>query len=135
MYKRIAVMGTAKAFCEAVENEAAGKEIILDTVSSAEAIAPGTVAMIASGKQVKQALEAACVIGAEQEKLLNLIADAVACREDIPMGASERVRQHAVRFAQALGYSEAEQYSLERGAILRDVGKIKIPKDRTGLLR
>ena len=63
------------------------------------------------------------------EALLVLLSDAIGCREGIPLGASERVRAHAARFAVALGLSEEEQCVLERGAFLRDIGKLKIDND------
>lgn len=65
--------------------------------------------------------------GKEQNALLSLLADALVCREEMPLGASGRVREHAARFGTALGLPPEQQESLERGALLRDVGKILIP--------
>ncbi len=61
------------------------------------------------------------------DRILGLLADAIGCREGLPLGASERVREHAERFGKALGLSPGDQASLERGALLRDIGKIQIP--------
>jgi len=59
-----------------------------------------------------------------QEAHLILLAEAVDSREGLAQGSSERMRDHATRFAAALGLSADEQSALERGALLHDVGKI-----------
>jgi len=64
-----------------------------------------------------------------QETLLGLLADAIDCREGIPLGGSRRVCEHAGRFAKALGLSAEETLLLERGALLRDIGKLTISND------
>lgn len=60
---------------------------------------------------------------------LLLLSSAIGCREGIPLGSAERVRAHAVRFGEALGLSAAALLVLERGALLRDIGKLKIDND------
>jgi HD-GYP domain-containing protein (c-di-GMP phosphodiesterase class II) len=60
---------------------------------------------------------------------LLLLSDAIGCREGIPLGSAERVRAHAVRFGEALDLSAEELAVLERGALLRDIGKLKIDND------
>jgi putative two-component system response regulator len=61
-----------------------------------------------------------------QEDLLHLLAEAIDCREDLTSGSSRRVRDHATRFAQALSLSARDRGTLERGALLRDIGKLRI---------
>jgi response regulator RpfG family c-di-GMP phosphodiesterase len=71
-------------------------------------------------------------VGVDEQGLnafLGLLADAVACREEIPLGAHKRVGAHVERFAQALRLDPEAQSVLERGAILRDIGKIAIPNE------
>jgi response regulator RpfG family c-di-GMP phosphodiesterase len=63
------------------------------------------------------------------EKLLLLLAEAVDCREGIPTGSAARLRAHATRFAEALGLSAEDTARLERAALLRAVGKLKLSND------
>ncbi|MCC6142448.1 MAG: hypothetical protein IT368_01450, partial [Candidatus Hydrogenedentes bacterium] len=75
---------------------------------------PGAAAIVAAAAEMKPAVEAAVRLGGEQQVILRLVADAIDCREEIPLGASERVRQHAERLATVLKLSPADQLTLER---------------------
>lgn len=66
---------------------------------------------------------------AAHDTLLVLLAEAVDSREGLVKGSSERMRDHATRFAKALKLSDDEQYALERGALLHDIGKILLTND------
>lgn len=61
------------------------------------------------------------------DDLLMLIAEAIDAREELAVGSSVRVMDHARRFGRALKLSAKEQRTLERGALLRDIGKIRVP--------
>jgi HD-GYP domain-containing protein (c-di-GMP phosphodiesterase class II) len=61
--------------------------------------------------------------------VLLLLSDAIGCREGIPLGSAERVRAHALRFGEALDLNADALLVLERGALLRDIGKLKIDND------
>ncbi len=129
MIKRIAVLNADGALCQALSSAAQGRDAIIVAVPPGETPPPGAVMLATGSAPAETALNAALAAGAEPEGLLVLLADAVACREGIPEGSSERVRCHASRFARALGLSMEDQFSLERAALLRDIGKIRIPND------
>ena len=61
------------------------------------------------------------------EDTLTLLAEAIDSREQLAPGSSVRVMDHASRFGKALRLSAKDQRTLERGALLRDIGKIRIP--------
>ena len=61
------------------------------------------------------------------EDLLHVLAEAIDSREELAVGSSLRVMDHARRFGKALKLSAKDQRTLERGALLRDVGKIRLP--------
>lgn len=129
MIKRIAVLNADGPLCQALECAAQGKDTIIAAIPPGEAPPPGVIVLAAAAASAEAALDAACWASAEPEGLMTLLADAIACREGIPEGASERVRRCAARFAQALTLSMEEQFSLERAALLRDIGKIRIPNE------
>jgi HD-GYP domain-containing protein (c-di-GMP phosphodiesterase class II) len=106
----------------------AGKSKLLVFHSDGEPTIPASIsAVVADENLLAPALLAAIELGDRHEVLLNLIAEAVDCREGFPEGASRRVMEHATRFAIALGLSPEDQLLLERGALIRDIGKIRIP--------
>jgi putative two-component system response regulator len=61
------------------------------------------------------------------DDMLLLLADAIDSREELALGSSARVMEHASRFGKALKLSAKDQRILERGALLRDIGKISVP--------
>lgn len=129
MRKRIAIVGQEEDVSQAIQTAAQAKDALLKFVGAGKAIPPGTAAVLCTTGALEAGLEAVLAAAAEQEALLRLIADAIACREGIPLGASEWVREHATRFALALGLAPDDQLTLERAALLRDVGKLRIPND------
>ena len=61
------------------------------------------------------------------DDLLYLLAEAIDSREQLAPGSSRRVMDHAGRFGKALKLGAKDQRTLERGALLRDIGKIRLP--------
>ncbi|MBI2421950.1 MAG: HD domain-containing protein [Candidatus Hydrogenedentes bacterium] len=127
MLKRVLVVGDNKALAEALQAKA-GKHPI-EIVTGAKAIPAGTVAVAGGPGDAKALIDAAVKIGDGHEQWLDLLADAIDCREGLLSGSSRRLQEHAVRFAQALGLSPGDRLTLERGALLHDIGKIAIPND------
>lgn len=126
MLKRIAVIGevgTDPALAEAAEK--AG--IQLKPITPEDAVPPGASAVL--GPAEPASLTAAMALASANEGLLHLIAEAVDSREGLVKGSSARLCEHATRFAQALGLDADAQYTLERGALLHDVGKILLSND------
>lgn len=89
------------------------------------------------GGPALEALPMAVQLVDHTESLLHLLTEAVDCRESFKPGSSERVVEHASRFAKAMDLSDNERVLLERAALLRDIGKLRIPNDvllKDGLL-
>jgi putative two-component system response regulator len=55
------------------------------------------------------------------------LARTVEAKSPYTLGHSERVMQHSLRLARAAGVSEADCEVLHKGALLHDIGKIRIP--------
>lgn len=126
MLKRIAVV--ADGDLDPKLSKAATKAgIQLKTMAVDAALPPGAGALLAPLSA--GSLAAAGVQAAAHDALLVLLAEAVDSREGLVKGSSERMRDHATRFAKALALSEDEQYALERGALLHDIGKILLTNE------
>ncbi len=129
MQKRIAWYGhTTEAF-KALKRAAKRKQAGVVAVGAKDGPPTGVSALVVDAAQASKALGAALALGAWNESVLELLAHAIDCREGFLPGSSLRVVEHAARFATALGLSPEEQLTLERGALLRDLGKIRIPND------
>jgi len=108
--------------------ETAPEDAVVVAVSPEDA-ATGMLAALAVNPAADGAAAAVRAAAAAQDTLIGLLADAIDCREGIAMGGSRRLCDHATRFAQALGLSLEDQFTLERGAMLHDIGKLCIPND------
>jgi response regulator RpfG family c-di-GMP phosphodiesterase len=126
MLYRIVVVGGSESIVQD-EGTASSKGIEILSVKPGAALPPGTTAIVA--ETAAAAVDGALRLGVQQDALMRLLADAIDCRESIPLGASERVRDHAERFANVLKLSAADQLTLERGALVRDIGKLRITND------
>lgn len=129
MLKRIAVVGGDDSFLSALKKSAEGKEVQIEAAQGATELPLGTAALIVPPEQTDAAVGLAAALGEGQHSLYRLLADAVDCREGIPAGSGERIREHATRFARVLGLSSGEQLALEIAAYLRAIGKIAISND------
>ena len=128
MLKRIAVIGDEE-LVKSINQANDDPEVIFSVLEDPKAPAPGACAVLAPAGHSRQAIEAASVVSNENWAVLNLLADAVSCRENMPLGDSQRVCQYADRLAQALNLSAEDRLCLTRAALLRDVGKVRIPND------
>lgn len=99
------------------------------TLHRTEDLPPGVAAVAPADDRAVDVVPWLAELGERQESLLGLLADALDCREGLELGESRRVLAHATLFAQALKLSPAEQSTLERGALLRDLGKMRIPNE------
>jgi response regulator RpfG family c-di-GMP phosphodiesterase len=68
-------------------------------------------------------------LAARHVAILELLAEAIDSREQFNPGSSVRVLDHAGRFADELGLDPADRVVFERGALLRDIGKLRVPND------
>lgn len=127
MLKRIVVLGDARAdeFAQAARDR--GAEVV--TVASDRPVPAGSSAVVVPDGQWTAGLDAALKMASWNEQLLLLLAQAIDCREEFQPGSSLRVWEHAVRFGEALGLSSDDRLTLERGALVRDIGKLRIPNE------
>ncbi len=128
MLKRIAVTGCPSEGLTARADEALKRGIQLVEAPSGDSIPPGTTAVVQYTEDDGY-LETASQLAMAQQEMLFLLAQAIDCREAFRPGSSERVASHATRFAQAVGLSTDEQFTLERGALLRGIGKLNIANE------
>ena len=126
MLSRIAVVKSGSDVPRAV-SVAEGAELV--HIEAHAVLPPATGALIVGEATPEATMHAALQMLAQHEEILGLLASAIDCREMASDGNSRRVQACAARFGQALGLSAAEMLTLERGALLRDIGKILVPND------
>ncbi len=129
MITRIAIVGDDQKLLASLNQAVEDRGVSFKPLDKKGTPPPGTAAVIAPAGHSKQALDATLKAASEYETTLLLIAEAVDKREEIPSGATERVLDHATRFAAALALDEDDQFILERAAILRDIGKLSLSND------
>lgn len=137
MLRRIAVVGEDQSLYETIKAAAVGKDVEVLHVKPRGNMPCGATAIVAAGGDGKRVLKAALALARGQEESLELLAEAIDCREAFRPGNSLRVRDHATRFAKALGLTPADQCILERAALVRDIGKLRVPNEillKDGLL-
>lgn len=128
MLKHIALIGGEKKLYKALEEASKGRGVIPVSISSGQELPPNTVAVVSTKGSVAL-VEAALELGARQEQILYLLGEAVGSRESFEPESARRIKDHGTRFAEALELSVDDQLSLERGALIRDIGKLKIPNE------
>ena len=128
MLKRIAVLGKKDSLAKSIQKKVTNGDIEVVHIAAGEPLPPGTSAVV-SDEGVDGLIKAASILGTRTEEILELLSDAIDCREQFNPGTSRRIVQHAARFADALGLSSDEKLTLERGALVRDIGKLKIHND------
>lgn len=129
MLKRIAVVGAVEPLRAKVAEGSGGHDVEAVTVRPGEVLPMGTAALVVDGETAAEAMELVLQQAAHFESLLDLVGFAIDAREQYVPGATQRVKEHATRFARALGLSPDDRLKLERGALIRDIGKLKVPND------
>ena len=128
MLKRIAVAGNDAAMCAALR-EAAHADHEIVPLRAKKPLPVNTVAVVATAADADVVIQTASTLGKHHQALLVLIAEALDAREGLTAGASERVLDHATRFAQAVTLNADDTLTLQRGALLHDLGKMRISND------
>lgn len=129
MLRRIVAIGGSDEWYRSLVKATEGKNAQVILASSKDEMPSGTVAVVSSGGEADAVIDAALWLGNWQEQALDLLAEAIDCREGFVASASRRVREHAGRFARALELTPENQSTLERSACVRDIGKMKIPNE------
>jgi response regulator RpfG family c-di-GMP phosphodiesterase len=119
-------VGENEPLLEYLSKKAAGDNMEVVRIEKDGLLPPGAATVVGGAEDADVIGAFATSLGKRQEELLELIGHAIDSREDLAQGSSLRVKNHATRFAHALGLSAADQLILERGALLRDIGKLKI---------
>lgn len=128
MRKRIAVVGKESSLLDSLR-DAANSETDVVALKSRKALPVNTVAIVGDAADAKALVAAAAALGNHYESLLLLIAESIDAREGLTAGASQRVMECTTRFAEALHLDAEETLALQRGALLRDLGKLRISND------
>jgi HD-GYP domain-containing protein (c-di-GMP phosphodiesterase class II) len=128
MLKRIAVAGADAGVVEGF-GDVAGPEFAFVAPRARKALPINTVAAMGSLSDAEPLVKLAAAIGRQHDALLLLVGEALDVREGMPAGASARVLDHATRFAGALDLDSDQTLTLERGALLREIGKLRIAND------
>ena len=137
MLKRIAVLSESKQFHQEAAAAAAAVGAQTVAVSGAADMPAGTSAIVADAASAAAAVEGALALEDWNAEILVLLTSALDCREDFLPGTSRRVMDHATRFALAANLDPDDQFTLERAALVRDIGKTRIGNDillKKGLL-
>ena len=129
MVKRIAVVGESSSLLRNAEEALGDNNGALIALKPGEAIPPTVQAALGTAQDVEQLLDVAAVLGGRGDKTLMLLTQAIDAREGIPMGNASRLLDAAVRFGRALKLDEEAIERIGRGALLHDLGKIRVPND------
>lgn len=129
MLNRIGVLGDNRKFNAAVSRADASNPGALLRLGDGVALPPEIATVVHTPDALEEALGHGITIMVRQEELVELLATALDSRDMGVTANSKRVREHAGRFGKALSLPTEEQLRLERGALLRDIGKITIPNE------
>ncbi len=126
MHKRFAVApGEMERYAPAVDPATGAPIDLIEDASSGE-LPAGAAAWLPPGADPGGVMAAALEFAERDESLLLLLAEALDAREGLPQGSSQRVMTLASALGAAVGLGPGELVTLERGALLRDIGKIRI---------
>lgn len=137
MIKRIAVSNDSEERLQEIREAVQKAGGYTVPFAASAQLPPGTVAVVAGAPNWPGAVENALTLACWHEEVLFLLAEALDCREGFVRGSSQRVMEHGTRFALAAGLSRDDQFVLERAALLRGVGKIRVGNEillKEGLL-
>jgi len=132
MLKRIAVVESN----DPEELEAQSTDEIHFTTLD-DGVLPNLVDAMIPGLQHEVAIPLATSLANRSNSILLMLSEAIDCRESFVPGGSQRLLDHAAKFAVALELSKSDQVILERSALLRDIGKLQIKNEvllKNGLL-
>jgi len=127
MLKRIVVVAEDKKLLKAAEKAVANHDDVV--LSTDTAATHGVVGVLGSAASAADALGVLASAAREHDALFKLLAEAIDAREGHKGGSCLRLADHAVRLGKAIGLSGDELVSLERGALLHDIGKIVLSNE------
>lgn len=125
MLKRIAVVGGDEGTCKNMAKLAGLDDVRFVAIDAKKGLS-GYMSTATAPMTDSNAIRCVVEVARSQEAALMLLAEALDCREERIDGDAKRMTSHATRFAQALDLSDEDCSRLERAALLRDIGKMKI---------
>lgn len=128
MLHRIAVAARDTGLEDALRKAAHDNQEIVP-LHDKEPLPANTVAVAGAADAADALIHAAGAMGQHHQVLLVVIAEALDAREGLVTGASERLLDHATRFAEAVNLSADDKLALQRGALLHDLGKMRLSND------
>lgn len=128
MLHRIVVAGNDTELENALRG-AAQKNHEIARLPKKKPLPANTVALVGSANDADAIIRAASTLGQYHDALLAFLAEAIDAREGLVTGASARLLDHATRFAQAVALNADDTLVLERGALLHDLGKLRLSND------
>jgi len=129
MRKRIGVVGDTVGLLDALKASAEGRDLDVRAISGDVADDAAVVAVVAGESGGAAALDVAEAIGARQETLLELLAQAIECRESGTLDGPRRMRTIAMEFADAVELDDDERLTLEKGIYVHDIGKMRLTNE------
>lgn len=129
MLKRVLAVGDGPALAAAIERAAEDTGMIVRAVTPGDRLPDAAAAIVTARPDANLPLDAAGVLGDRYEAVLRLIGQALDVREGKAPGTTERVYEHAARFAEALELGADDRIALEHAGYLQDIGKLSISND------
>jgi response regulator RpfG family c-di-GMP phosphodiesterase len=129
MRKRIGVVGDAGGLVDALRAAAEGRDIDVAPFEGDIAADFSLTAIVAGEGGGAAAIDAAEAIGTRVETLLELVAQAIECRESGALDGPRRMRRVAVELAESVGLDADERIALEKGVYVHDLGKLCLTND------
>lgn len=124
MRNRIGVVGEAGGLVDALKAAAEGSDLDVRAITGDPASDASIVAVVAGEGDISAALAAAGAIGTRQQTLLELLAQAIECRESGTLNGPRRMRAVAMQLADAIELDDEERLTLEKGVYVHDIGKM-----------
>lgn len=128
MLHRIVVAGNDAEFEAALRSAAHDNQEIV-RLPKKKPMPANTIAVAGSAAEADALVHAASAMAQHHHVLLVLIAEAIDAREGLVTGASERLLDHATRFAEVINLNADDTLVLQRGALLHDLGKLRLSND------
>lgn len=129
MLKRVGLIGDTGELLSALQAAAEGRDLEIRTVNPGEGIDASITAVVAGSADGAGALSAADTVGARFETMLLLLGQAIECRESGLLSGPRRMLIVTGFFADALSLTPDEKLTLQKGALVHDIGKLTISND------
>ena len=127
MLRRVAAIGLTASEAARLNSTPSGKNVEFLSIEPGSPLPPATMAVLATKDGYEAGFNAAVDLADQHVEILKLLSLAIDVREEFLPGASRRIQKFAAHFAEALGLSSDERLTLERGVLMRDIGKLQIP--------